>query len=346
MADLLLGPHVLTPIRPGLPVMTLAPMAGVGHWVFRLCCARYGARVVGAEFVSSRTIDSPAAPVRRALDYADLPAYQQHGQTLLAPQIYGSDPALLAAAAQRVVALGATVVDLNFGCAVSRIVAAGAGGAFLRDLERLSEAVRRVVRAVDVPVTIKTRLGWDAASINVLEVVRRAEAAGARAVAIHARTVRQRFGGTADWSWIARARAVAQVPIIGNGDVRTPDEAARRQRETGCDAVMIGRAAMACPWIFAGRDSASRRERIELILQRLADMVRFKGERTGVLETRRYLALYFADLPRHGPFMQRLLTTTSHRELDDLLQAWHACPDTAGPEHTGSEALVGTRPAP
>ncbi|MFH1573009.1 MAG: tRNA-dihydrouridine synthase family protein, partial [Acidobacteriota bacterium] len=259
-----IGPHLLAPFQPGMPILTLAPMAGVGNWVFRLICARLGARIVGVEFVNCRNIDNRSRRTLHTLDFSDAPVYRQTGISLLAAQIYGNDPESIARGACRLEELGAQVVDINFGCSVPRIVEKGSGAAYLRDLDRLYAAVRQTVEAVRIPVTVKTRIGWDATSINILEVVRRAQDAGAQAIAIHARTVEQKYRGKADWAWIGRAREIANVPVIGNGDVRSVGDAVAMRDQTGCDAVMVGRAAMANPWIFSGRGSASLAERVDL----------------------------------------------------------------------------------
>ncbi len=317
-----IGPHPLTPLRDDLPIMTLAPMAGVGNWVYRLICARLGARVVGVEFINCRTIDIASPQSDLLLDFSDARVYEETGISLLAAQIYGNDIDLIAAGAREFQRRGAQIVDINFGCSVPQIVRRGSGAAYLRDLDKLYRAVRTTVEAVDVPVTVKTRIGWDEDDINILEVVRRCEDAGAQAVAIHARTVVQKYKGDANWQWIARAKDMASVPIIGNGDVFSAADAQRMQRETQCDAVMIGRAAMANPWIFSGRDGASLDERIDLARQQLEYMAQYKGERVGVMETRKHLALYFKHLPRSSALRQRLLTTESLAELVDLLGEW------------------------
>jgi len=327
-----LGPHTLTPFKPDLPVLTLAPMAGVGNWVFRLICARLGARLVGVEFVNCRTLDNGSRRTRHQLDFSDAGIYRETGISLLAAQIYGNDVELIAAGARQLEQRGAQVVDLNFGCSVPRILAKGSGAAYLRDLDRLCQAVRRTVETVQVPVILKTRLGWDQDSINILEVVRRAQDAGARAIAIHARTVAQKYRGRADWTWIARAREIASIPVIGNGDVLSCADARAMQRRTGCDAVMIGRAAVANPWIFSGRDGASLPERIDLALEQLAAMAAFKGDRIGVLETRKHLSLYFKHLPRNSALRRRLLTTASLQELVGLLREWRETLDPESPE--------------
>ncbi len=324
---LCLGPYTLEPADPSMPIMTLAPMDGIGNRVYRLLCARLGARIVGAGFLHCRAMHAADFPDTFAWDYADLHEYRSSVPALLVPQISGNDPALIAAGARRLEALGAPVVDLNFGCSVPRVTGKGAGAAHLLDLDRLLTTVRQTVEAVDIPVTIKTRIGWDHTSINILDVVRGVEDAGARAVAIHARTAVQRYEGRADWTWIARVREISCLPIIGNGDVRSPQDAVLMQQRTGCDAVMIGRAAVSNPWIFAGRTHVSLTERIDLAIWQIKEMVEFRGEPIGVLATRKHLAAYFSHLPRNSPLRQQMLTTTSADDLIRLMRTWRRSPD-------------------
>ena len=317
-----IGPYQLKPYRPGMPVLTLAPMAGVGNWVFRLLCARLGAQLVGVEFINCRAVPQRSRKSELMLDFSDAPIYRRTGQSLLAAQIYGNDIDLIAAGAQELERRGSQIIDINFGCSVPRILQRGCGAAYLRDLDLLYRAVSTTVEAVSVPVTVKTRLGWDAGSINLLEVVRRAQDAGARAIGIHARTVDQKYKGEADWDWIARAVEVAQVPILGNGDVRSYEDAQAMAHRTGCHAVMVGRAAMANPWIFSGRNGAPLGDRIDLAIEQLRFMAQYKGPRVGVLESRKHLALYFKGIPRTSDLRRQLLTTESLDELVDLLEGW------------------------
>ena len=336
-----IGPHALSPLRPGMPVLALAPMAGVANWAFRLVCARFGARLVGVEFVNCRVIDHKSRRIERLLDYSDAAVYAETGMSVLAAQIYGNDIELIAAGARELERRGAQIVDINFGCSVPLIVRKGSCAAYLKNLDRLYEAVSATVEAVSVPVTVKTRIGWDDDNINIVEVVRRAQDAGARAIAIHARTVAQGYGGTARWEWIARACEVAEIPVFGNGDVRTYEDAVAMRARTGCDGVMIGRAAIANPWIFSGRNGAALRERVDLAIEQLELMARFRGERVGVLETRKHLALYFRSLGKASPVRLRILTTASLGELIAFLREWRADLDEDGEESlslTGAEA--------
>ncbi len=317
-----IGPHTITPLQEDMPILTLAPMAGVGNWVFRLICARLGARLVGVEFINCRAIGIRSHRNEQMLDFSDAQIYAETGISLLAAQIYGNDSELIAQGAREFQRRGAQIVDINFGCSVPQIVRKGCGAAYLRDLDRLYQAINTTVKAVDIPVTIKTRIGWDDEDINILEVVRRAEDAGAQAIGIHARTVVQKYQGKANWEWIARAKEIASIPIIGNGDVLSLQDAKDMRAATHCDAVMVGRAALANPWIFAGRTSATLSERVDLASQQLQHMAIYKGERTGVLETRKHLALYFKNLPRASALRHSLLTSESLEELMQLLDQW------------------------
>ncbi|MFH1567504.1 MAG: tRNA-dihydrouridine synthase [Gemmatimonadota bacterium] len=230
-----IGPHRLTPLRPGMPVLALAPMAGVANWAFRLICASLGARLVGVEFVNCRIVEHQSGRIDRLLDYSDAEIYAANGTSVLAAQIYGNDAELIASGARELQRRGAHIVDINFGCSVPQIVRKGSCAAYLKDLDRLYDAVRATVEAVSVPVTVKTRIGWDDEHINIVEVVRRAQDAGAQAIAIHARTVVQKYEGQARWEWIARACEAATVPVFGNGDVRSYADALAMRDTTGCD---------------------------------------------------------------------------------------------------------------
>lgn len=319
-----IGPYPIRPLRADMPVLALAPMAGVGNWVFRLICAQLGARVVGVEFINCRIVHQTGRRTQRLLDFSDAEIYRRTGISLLAAQIYGNDIDLMAAGAAELERRGSQVVDINFGCSVPQIIRKGSCAAYLRDLPRFYDAVRATVEAVSVPVMVKTRIGWDDDSINIVEVVERAQDAGAQAIAIHGRTVLQKYDGRADWDWIRRACDNADVPVFGNGDVCTYEDAVAMQQQTGCDGVMIGRAAMANPWIFSGRRGASLSERIDLVTEQVRWMASYKGERVGVQETRKHLVLYFRDLQRDSPERQRLLTTASLGDLLDFLQQWQA----------------------
>jgi nifR3 family TIM-barrel protein len=226
------------------PPLVLAPMAGVTDRDFRLIVRRIGGvGLVSMEFVSSKAIVNGN---RRTFELMHFAAEERP----LAIQIYGSDAATMAEAARVVEELGADVCDINMGCPANKVLKGCAGAALMGDLGQAEEIVATVRRAISLPLTVKFRLGLDACRHNYLELGRICEANGVAAVAMHARTARQMFSGGADWSHIARLKEALAIPVIGNGDVETPEDALRMLRETGCDGVMVGRAATKNPWIF------------------------------------------------------------------------------------------------
>jgi len=252
--------------------LILAPMAGITDLSFRRIAKEFGADVVTSEMVSSEGLVRNKTSTKMLL--------QSHPEEKpLAVQIFGSDPQVMAQAARMVEDEGAAIIDLNMGCPVVKVVRQGAGAALLLDIEKVSRIVDAVRRAVEISVTVKTRSGWNRAKINVLEVGRAAESAGADAITIHPRTAKQGFSGSADWTQIAKVKQAVAVPIIGNGDVTRPEHVDEMRQLTGCDGVMIGRAAMGNPWIFkqakqlaAGQTIASPsvQERLEVMRRHLA----------------------------------------------------------------------------
>jgi tRNA-dihydrouridine synthase B len=228
------------------PPLVLAPMAGVTDEPFRRLTARFGAGLTVTEMVSAEGLHRRQSKTLELCRFDPLPGCPT------AVQIFGSDPEVMAEAARCIQDLGAQIVDINAGCPVRKVVRQGAGAALLKDPDRLARIVERVRSVVQVPVTVKTRLGWDARSVNVASVLRGLESAGADAVTVHARTAVQHYSGRADREQLRLARKAAlSIPVIGNGDVTAPLHADEMLKETGCDAVMIGRAALGNPWLFA-----------------------------------------------------------------------------------------------
>ena len=226
------------------PPLTLAPMAGQTSYALRALCRLQGdCGLVCTELISSQAIHYKS---RKTYDMLDWSA----DEFPFAVQLYGSDPAMMAEAARFVVERGASIVDINMGCWVPKVAKTGAGAALLRDVCTATRVVEAVVRAVNVPVTVKVRAGWDAQTLTAVPFAKAAEGAGVQAIAVHARTAAQGFSGTADWSIIRQVKEAVRIPVIGNGDVKNADDALRMFRETGCDAVMIGRAALGKPWLF------------------------------------------------------------------------------------------------
>lgn len=223
--------------------LILAPMAGITDLSFRRIAKSFDVDLVTSEMVSSEGLVRNKASTKMLL--------QSHAEEKpLAVQLFGSDPKVVAEAARIVADEGADIIDLNMGCPVPKVVRQGAGAALLHDVETVAMLVDAVRQAVSIPVTVKTRSGWSQAKINVLEVARVAEDAGADAITIHPRTARQGFSGSADWSLIARVKQAVNIPVIGNGDVTRPEDVGKMRKLTQCDGVMIGRGAMGNPWIF------------------------------------------------------------------------------------------------
>jgi tRNA-dihydrouridine synthase B len=225
------------------PPVTLAPMAGATDSVLRVLCKRQSAGLVCTELTSSHGLYHRNAKSYRFLQWTE----EEHP---ISAQIFGADPDIMAEAARVVSAAGADIIDINMGCWVPKVAKSGAGASMLKDLPLAARIMRAVVNASQVPVTIKTRKGWDGCTGCSTDLARLAEDCGVAAVTIHGRFARQGFTGRADWQPIAEVKQVVSIPVIGNGDVCSPEDAARMFRETGCDAVMIGRAALGNPWIF------------------------------------------------------------------------------------------------
>lgn len=302
----------LGPVRVD-PPLWLAPMAGVTDRDFRLIVRRIGGvGVVSMEFVSSRAIVSEheraRAKARELMHFSD-------EERPLAIQIYGSDAATMAEAARVVEELGADVCDINMGCPANKVLKGCAGCSLMGDLDLAEEIVRSVRRAISIPLTVKFRLGLDDKRRNYLELGRICEANGAAAVAMHARTARQMFTGEADWSHLARLKATLSIPVIGNGDVRTPEDAARMLAETGCDGVMIGRGATTNPWIF--RQIAARlwggelteptlEDRRELILGHFRLLAERDNGRYALHKLRKFTGWYTHGLPNGRRLRQRI----------------------------------------
>ncbi|HVF59425.1 MAG TPA: tRNA dihydrouridine synthase DusB [Thermoanaerobaculia bacterium] len=284
------------------PPLFLAPMAGVTDRDFRLIVRRIGGvGVVAMEFISSKAIVHGNKKTRELMFFSD-------EERPLAIQIYGSDAATMAEAARVVEELGADVCDINMGCPANKVLKGCAGAALMGDLGLARRIVRDVRRAITIPLTVKFRLGLDDGRRNYLELGRVCEAEGAAAVAMHARTARQMFDGEADWTHLARLKATLAIPVIGNGDVREPEDALRMLAETGCDGVMIGRGATRNPWLFrqiAARLSGGRiteptlADRRELILAHFRMVAAREPSTYALHKLRKFTGWYTHGLP-HG----------------------------------------------
>ena len=310
----------------------LAPMAGVTDLAFRLLAKEMGCGLVVSEMVSAKGLLYENCRTK------DLIRIDQRERPT-AVQIFGSVPAELAEAARRVAASGADIIDFNMGCPTHKIVRNGEGSALLRFPALAETILREMVNAVDVPVTVKIRAGWDEDSINAVEIAQRAEQAGVSAIAVHGRTREQFYSGNADWGIIRRVKQAVTIPVIGNGDVRTVQDAERLLAETGCDGVMVGRAACGNVWIFrqiAGylRTGAlppppSFAERAKTLLRHLDMLTELKGEHIAIREMRRHAVCYVKGFPKSAElrirFNQSMKRDDFQQILDDYGKGELAC---------------------
>ena len=305
----------------------LAPLAGVSDSPFRRLAREQGASAVYTEMVSS---DGLVRGSQATLEYCAFDPSERP----IGIQLFGSDPATMADAARVLSDLPAEqrpdMIDINMGCPVRKVVNRCAGAALLQDVPRIAAIVEAMSAATPLPVTAKIRLGWDGNSRNVVEVARTLEAAGARAVAIHARTRAEKFEGHAHWDMIGEAKAAVGIPVIGNGDVRTADDAVRMLRLTGCDGVMLGRAAFGDPWVFRRLRALLERgeelppptasERLEAGVRHLGLLVGTVGEEHAAREMRKHVAWYIKGLPNSARVREQVNHTRSARELSELLR--------------------------
>lgn len=288
--------------------VVLAPMAGVTDLPFRLLVKEMGCALVYTEMVSDKGLLYNNEHTLKLLrvDEQERPA---------AVQIFGSEPEPMAKAAKIVAQAGADILDINMGCPTLKIVKNGEGSALMRKPDLAYAILASIVDAVSIPVTVKIRKGWDDASVNAVQIARLAEKAGVSAIAVHGRTREQFYSGHADWKIIKDVKDSVTVPVIGNGDVRSPFDAAKMRQETGCDGVMIGRGAQGNPWLFrqivhylaTGEilPGPSVTERIAMALRHLDMLVEYKGEHIGIREMRSHAAWYTKGLPRSAELRLR-----------------------------------------
>ncbi len=291
---------------------------------FRYICKKFGADMVYTEFVSSDALvrDVPGAFKKMELYDFERP---------IGIQIYGHIPEAMAESAVRVEAVGPDLIDINFGCPVKKIAGRGAGSGMMREPDKMVQITKMVVDAVKKPVTVKTRLGWDNDSKIIVELAERLQDAGIAALTIHGRTRAQMYKGEADWSLIGAVKNNPRmhIPIIGNGDIRTPQDAKNAFDRYGVDGIMIGRASFGHPWIFkeirhyldTGEElpPMSVAERVALSKEHLAKSVEIKGERRGVYEMRRHLSCYFKGLDNFKETRLKLVTLTDISALNETL---------------------------
>lgn len=296
----------------------LAPMAGVTDLPFRLLCRRAGAGLVCMEMVSAKAIYYNNKSTEELL--------RVHPEECPASlQLFGSDPQIIADMAKRIQERPFAIIDFNMGCPVPKVVNNGEGSALMKNPRLVEEILTALVKAVKKPVTVKFRKGFDEEHCNGVEIARIAEGCGVAAIAVHGRTREQYYSGRADWDIIRKVKEAVKIPVIGNGDVDSPQAARRLMDETGCDGVMIGRAAQGNPWIFRETvryledgtllERPGSQEKKEIVLEHARLQLQYKGEYTAVREMRKHLAWYTAGMPHSARFRQMINSMDSMEDL-------------------------------
>ena len=305
----------------------LAPMAGISDYPYRQLIREMGGQLLYTEMVSSKGLVYGNERSRELIDF------NRREKGLIAVQIFGEDPAFMReAAAILAVEYQPDLIDLNMGCPMPKIVKSGSGSALLQDAKRAGEIMAAVVNAVKLPVTVKIRSGWDRSRLNAVEIAQLAEEKGVKAVAVHARTRDQFYLGKADWQIIQLVKEKVNIPVIGNGDIFSPEDAGAMITGTGCDAVMIGRAVRGNPWLIhrtshflqTGEVLAEPDcpERIKTALSHLEGAVAYFGERLGIPRMRKHLAWYLKGLPHSTSIKERIFQLNQYQQVAALLKEY------------------------
>ena len=317
VAPLRIGPHEIWP-----PIV-LAPMSGVTNRTLRALYKPFGLGLTVTEFVSSNALQYGN---RRTMEMID-----QHGlERPVSTQLWGNDPEVMAHAAKVVRECGADIVDINFGCPAPKVTKTAGGSACLRDVERCEAIMKAVVAAVDCPVTVKMRLGWTEQDLVYAEVAMRAQDVGVRAVTLHARTARQFYKGSADWEHIAALKRAVDIPVIGNGDLDDPHLALERLRQSGVDAVMLGRATLGNPWLISAIRSLLEgeepqpvppaAERLRFAIHHYRTMVAEWGEERAVPQMRKHLGYYLKGFAGASELRERVMRTAGAEETVAIVE--------------------------
>ena len=300
-------------------------MAGITNYPFRILAKQQGCPLVYSEMISARGLLNNNHRSRALLYFTDR-------EKPIGIQLFGSNPPVMAAAAQKLEQAGADFIDINMGCPTRKITGNFEGGALMLNPELCSNILRAVVNAVSCPVTVKIRKGWNDGSINAEEVAMRAEDAGVKAVTVHGRTVEQGYSGKADWNIIKQVKKTVSIPVIGNGDVDSPQSAVAMLAHCGCDGVMIGRSARGNPWIFRatlawineGRlpEPPSIDQIVLMVLKHFSLLIEFKGEAAAARDMRRHAPWYLKGLPGAAAVKQQLVQINSFKETESVLRSY------------------------